>query len=107
MCQWVVNLQQRMTELGVEISLHKATEIIRVAIPDFHINGHGQKCQSPFSLIRMPKVGRFCAEGIETEWASTNPLAASAREMTTFHREELLNDNWGNWNWQKTVLFGT
>lgn len=53
--------------------------------------------------MRMPKSGRFGAELVETEWASTNPIANSAREMTPDARRELLDDHWSNWNWNKII----
>jgi hypothetical protein len=52
-----------------------------VAIPGWHINGHGDGCRSNFNLSYMEGAGRTVGEDIETTWAGTNQLAPSVREM--------------------------
>lgn len=104
-CQWIVNLRDQVKEFPPEIALHPSTTEILAVCPDFHINGHGKRCQSAFSLMRTQRVGRFCAEGIETGWAGVNPIVASSREMTHYARQELLIAHWSFWNWLKILGF--
>ncbi|KAI1787680.1 hypothetical protein LXA43DRAFT_895864 [Ganoderma leucocontextum] len=44
-------------------------------------------------------------EWIETHWSHMNPLTLSTCEMSIGMRHEVLNDNWGSWNWQKMLEF--
>jgi hypothetical protein len=95
-----------MSTFPEELKLSELVELIRVAIPDFHIGGHGWKCQTIFSLMRILLVGRTCGELVETEWGVLGLLASSSQEMSADGRRELLNDSWSHWNWRKTVAFG-
>ena len=57
------------------------TTRVDVAIPGWHINGHGDTCRTNFNLSYMEGAGRTVGEDIETTWAGTNQLAPSVREM--------------------------
>ena len=105
-CQWMKNLRERMKDFPDDITLHPNTKQLRAAIPDFHLVGHGSKCQTPFNFMRIGSVGRTCGEGIETEWAAINLVATSVREMSPSARQEVLNDHWSFWNWCKTKNLG-
>ena len=35
-----------------------------------------------------------------------NPVSMSTMEMAPSAREEVIDDHWGSWNWQKTLGFG-
>ena len=76
-----------------------------VAIPGWHINGHGDACRSNFNLSYMEGAGRTVGEDIETTWAGTNQLAPSVREMGPAARHDTLNDQWNGWNFRKIVGF--
>ena len=78
------------------------TTQVDVAIPGWHINGHGTKCQNNFNLAYMEGAGRTVSEDIEMTWASTNSLAPSIREMAPAARHDTLNDHW---NFCKIVGF--
>lgn len=105
-CQWMKNLRERMKSFPEAIRLHPDTTLIRAAIPDFHLIGHGAKCQTPFNFMRIGSVGRTCGEGIETEWTAINLVATSMRKMSPSARQEVLNDHWSFWNWAKTKNLG-
>ena len=78
---------------------------VDVAIPGWHINGHGSKCRNNFNLSYMEGVGRTTSEDIEMTWAGTNPLAPSVREMGPAARHDTLNDHLNGWNFRKIVGF--
>lgn len=76
---------------------------ITFVVPDFHLLGHGDKCQIPFSFNFLPGAARTSGEVVETGWARHNALASSTREMSAGARIDTLDDHWGDWNFQKTV----
>jgi hypothetical protein len=103
-CQWSKNFQSRQDELPEHLRLNPNTEIA-VAIPGWHINGHGKACKNDFCLSYMDGVRRTCGEDVETSWAHTNALGPSVREMGPGSRHETLNDHWGGWNFHKIIGF--
>jgi hypothetical protein len=105
-CQWAKNLCKRREQFPHEIQLHPKTTSIRVCIPDMHVDEHCDSCRPIFAFIRRMLVGRTCGEGVETEWAVINHVAASSREMSPSARQEILCDHWGHWNWLKITKLG-
>jgi hypothetical protein len=103
-CQWSKNLRKRMEEYPPEMRIPEMTQV-EVAIPGWHINGHGADCRDNFNLSHMEGVGRTVGEDIETTWAGTNPLASSVCEMGPAARHDTLNDHWNGWNFRKIVGF--
>ena len=105
-CQWSKNFRKRMEEYPEHMQIPETTQV-DVAIPGWHINGHGDACRNKFNLSYMEGVGRTVGEDIETTWAGTNPLASSVREMGPAARHDTLNDHWNGWNFRKIVGFRT
>ena len=105
-CQWSTNFRKRMEEFPEEMQITDTTQV-DVAIPGWHINGHGKTCREKFNLSYMEGAGRTVGEDIETTWAGTNPLAPSVREMGPAARHDTLNDHWNGWNFRKIVGFRT
>ena len=93
-----------MAEFPEAMQIPDTTQV-DVAIPGWHINGHGAKCRNNFNLSYMEGAGRTTGEDIETTWAGTNPLAPSVREMGPAARHDTLNDHWNGWNFRKIVGF--
>ena len=93
-----------MDEFPSEMKIPDTTQV-EVAIPGWHINGHGASCRDNFNLSYMEGVGRTVGEDVETTWAGTNPLAPSVREMGPAARHDTLNDHWNGWNFRKIVGF--
>ena len=104
-CQWSKNFKSRMEEFPPEMRIPERTKV-DMAIPSWHINGHGNTCRNNFNLSYMEGVGRTVGEDVETIWAGTNPLAPSIREMGPAARHDTLNDHWNGWNFRKIVGFG-
>ncbi|KAH9900745.1 hypothetical protein C8Q73DRAFT_786170 [Cubamyces lactineus] len=106
-CQWSRNLFTRMRELPESMHLHSSViPDTCFVIPKKHHRVHGPN-HSQFSLNFQEHVGRTYGEGIEAQWSHLNSIALSTREMNPGARHEVLNDNWGAWNWQKIISFGT
>ena len=93
-----------MAEFPENMQIPETTQV-DVAIPGWHINGHGAKCRNNFNLAYMEGAGRTVGEDIETTWAGTNLLASSVREMAPAARHDTLNDHWNGWNFRKIVGF--
>lgn len=105
-CQWSKNFRKRMSEFSAEMQIPDTTQV-DVAIPGWHINGHGASCRENFNLSYIEGAGRTVGEDIETTWAGTNPLAPSVREMGPAARHDTLNDHCNGWNFRKIVGFRT
>ena len=101
-CQWSRNFKKRMENFPEHMKLGSNVEL-DVAIPSWHINGHGQLCRQNFYLGYMTGAGRTCGEEVEVSWSSTNPLAPSVHEMGPAARHDTLNDHWNSWNFRKVV----
>ena len=103
-CQWLKNFQKCMAKFPEAMQIPDMTQV-DVAIPGWHINGHGSKCRNNFNLSYMEGVGRTTSEDIEMTWAGTNPLAPSVQEMSPAVQHNTLNDHWNGWNFRKIVGF--
>jgi len=103
-CQWSKNFRKRMQNYPENMQIPETTQV-DVAIPSWHINGHGDGCWTNFNLSYMEGAGRTVSEDIKTTWAGTNQLAPSVREMGLAARHDTLNDQWNGWNFRKIVEF--
>jgi len=103
-CQWSTKFQKHMEEFPEEMRIPDMTRV-DVAIPGWHINGHGKTCWEKFNLSYMEGTGRTVSEYIETTWAGTNPLAPSVCEMGPATRHDTLNNHWNSWNFCKIAGF--
>lgn len=101
-CQWSKNLSKRSQEYPQEMQLDSRVKTTCV-IPRWHAEGHNQFCQTRFSFNYTPGAGKTCGEEIESTWSASNALSASVREMAPGARHEVLNDQWGGWNFRKLV----
>jgi hypothetical protein len=105
-CQWSKNFRKRMSAFPEAMQIPESTKI-DVAIPTWHINGHGEKCRSSFNLSYLEGAGRTVGEDVETIWAGANALAPSIREMGPAARRDTIDDHWNGWNFRKIVGFRT
>ena len=81
----------------------KSLNSFRVAVPKFHITGHGASCQIDYNLCYMDGVGMTHGEGVETIWSHSSSLAIWSRENGPAARHLILDDHWNGWNWKKVV----
>ena len=103
-CQWSRSFHKRMADFPPEMRIPEKTQV-DVAIPGWHINAHGERCQENFNLSYMEGAGRTVGEDIETTWAGTNALGPSFWEMGPAACHNTLNNHWNGWNFQKIVGF--
>ncbi|KAJ6499891.1 hypothetical protein DFH09DRAFT_945023 [Mycena vulgaris] len=102
-CQWWINLFDRIKKLPPLIRLNLTMRLFRFVIPKMHIHGHTLACQLLFSLNLIPGSAQTDGEGIERPWANIGGVAGSTREMGPGSREDTLNCHWNHWNWQKLL----
>ena len=93
-----------MSEFPEHMQINPATQV-NIAIPSWHINGHGERCQKGFCLGYTRGAGRTCGEEIKTTWSFTNSLVPSVREMAQGARHDTLKIYWNGWNFHKIVGF--
>ena len=105
-CSWSVHFFERLELMYGDLYQLDDDVNITFAIPKFHIQAHGLKCQENFNLNYLPGAGRTCGEGIEAGWADCNGVALSTRESGPAHRRECLDDLFGAINWRKTLSMG-
>jgi len=103
-CQWGLAVKDRLSKHPVM----KGTSLTslrswRVAVPKFHLIGHGKSCQVPYNLAYMKHVGMTHGEGVETIWSHSTSLATWSRENGPQARHAILDDHWMGWNWRKLV----
>lgn len=103
-CQWIVNLQKRLNSYGPTLCIDlEELSRFRVAIPKFHLVGHGASCQVPFNLMLMDGVGLTHGEGVETIWSHASALQTWSQETGPAACRLSLDDHWAGWNWRKLV----
>ena len=101
-CQWIKNLQQRLSQYSVSASLNLASLLYwHVVIPKFHLAGHGNDCQLRYNINYTKGAARMSGEMIESGWAQSGSLAIWTRESGPFARRAVLDDHWGAENWLK------
>jgi hypothetical protein len=103
-CQWTKYLSQRLSEyVSIPPLDINSLNSFRVAVPKFHIIGHGMSCQAKFNLDYMDGVGMTHGESVETIWSHSTSLATWSRENGPGARHLVLDDHWAGWNWRKCV----
>ena len=103
-CQWVKNLQSRVSQYSISASLNLNTlHYWKVVIPKFHLSGHGDNCQIIYNLNYTKGVGRTDGERIEGRWSQSGSMVVWTRENGPNTCRAILDDHWGSLNWQKLL----
>ena len=103
-CQWGKYLSDRLSRPHMPPLDISPLNSFRVAVPKFHIIGHGASCQASSSnLAYMDHVGMTHGEGIETIWSHSSSLAIWSRENGPAACRLILDIHWAGWNWRKLV----
>jgi hypothetical protein len=106
MCQWSINLKERLLMLPPHLRLQLAHYYVKYVIPKLHILGHLKRNHEKFSLLYTLGAAQADMEGIERIWSSSGLMGASTREMGPGSRQDTLDDFWHYWNWTKVVGMG-
>jgi hypothetical protein len=106
-CQWSRNLAKRVPQFPDWMQIPPAVvDLVRFVIPKFHIYGHGNSCQTKFSLNYLKWSARTNGEEPERWWAHINPVSMQTKEMGPHARQDTLDDHAAAWNWRKITGFG-
>ena len=103
-CQWVKNLQSRISQYSISPSLDLNTlDYFKVVVPKFHLSGHGDSCQIVYSLNYTKGAGRTDGERIKGGWSQSGGMVVWTRKNGPYARRAILDDHWGSINWQKLL----
>lgn len=105
-CQWSRKLLARCQSYPENCFLVLPLPETLFLVPKFHLPAHIAACQIKYSFNLTPGVGRTDGEAPERGWSDVNALATSTREMGPGSRRDTLDDNFGDYNWQKITAFG-
>jgi len=105
-CQWFTNLFKRMDERWPEeLKLPSTTRIIP-AIPKLHEPMHEAANHEVYSLNFIPGVGESDCECPERIWSPHNALGNSTKTQGPGSRQDVLDDHFSFWNWEKYIGLG-
>lgn len=103
-CQWWKNFFERLNGYDAFPPLPLSQlKYWKVAVPKFHLPGHGNECQLRYNLAYTKWAGRMDGERIEAGWAQTVPMATWTRESGPYARRAILDDHWNASNWRKLL----
>lgn len=106
-CQWFVNLFKRMRESWPEEILPIDEKMLLPAIPKLHEPMHHSAGHDCFSFNYLFRVGETDGECPERVWSPHNALGNSTKTQGPGSRQDVLDDHFGFWNWQKYTNMGT
>lgn len=104
MRQYGIHLRERLRE-GPYLALPwKAT--IHECIGVWQVHGHIESCWPRYSPTLVPGAEHVDGEILETTWSELNPASGSTRGMSAAHRQETLDGQMRDSNWQKILNIG-
>jgi len=107
-CQWFVNLFKRVEEhWPEELKVAPRTKKLIPAIPKLHEPMHQTVGHQVFSLNYIPGVGLSNCECPEHVWVPHNALGNATKTQGPGSRQDILDDHFGSWDWNKYVGMGS
>jgi len=103
-CQYMTNIQKRLAS-NAFISLPEGVDIVP-GIGVWHVHGHQLECLARYAPNYIRGAGRVDGEIMETLWSALNIISPSARGMSFPHRQELLDYQMNDSNFQKMIRMG-
>ena len=105
MCQWSINLKQRLRDFPLENAERLDQQIVARVVPKFHLAAHKEDCRINFSLNYEPGAGRSDMEGPERTWFGLQG-GGSTKDQGPGYWSDAMDDKFGHWNWSKLVRLG-
>ncbi|KAI6003269.1 hypothetical protein F5J12DRAFT_783695 [Pisolithus orientalis] len=105
-CQWHKKLYQWMDQMPPSLQSNLHDWAVTFLVPKFHLPAHIASCQWSFSFNWTKGVGQTDGKEPEHGWANLNPTASSMKTMGPSHRQDTLDDYFGDWNWKKLIGLG-
>ncbi|KIK72783.1 hypothetical protein PAXRUDRAFT_21586 [Paxillus rubicundulus Ve08.2h10] len=100
-CQYMKNLRKQLTG-NAFINIPAELPIVP-SIRIWHVHSHQTECHARYAPSFIPGAGHVDGEIIETLWSILNIISPSARGMSFPHRQELLDYQMNNSNFQKMI----
>lgn len=104
-CQWFTNLAERMKTWPEGIKIPPQIQT-RPLIPKLHEPGHKKVKHEMYSFNFAHGVGQTDGECPERIWAHHNVLGNATKTQGPGSRQDVLDDHFGFWNWQKYAGMG-
>lgn len=104
-CQWFINLFLRMQAWPEDLKMPTGL-YVRPLIPKFHAPAHKEQDHEQYSHNYAEGVGLEDGECPERVWSGHNPLANSTKTAGPGTLQDIYDDNFGFWNWQKYITLG-
>ena len=105
-CQYSKKFPHRVAKYPEDMRLSISKERVEFVVPEFHIQGHGDKCRAQYSFRFREHMGRTDGENVERGWAIFNPLSMATKEMGSGSRRDTLNYHFADSNFQRILSFG-
>ncbi|KAF9471181.1 hypothetical protein BDN70DRAFT_998707 [Pholiota conissans] len=100
-CSYSVHMFDRFSERFPHLA--PAIDRITFSIPLVHVNNHKENCVYQYACSYITHAGHFHGETAEHEWAELNQVATQTRQINSGHRQDVLIDHHGDWNWKKVA----
>jgi hypothetical protein len=98
-CKWEINTEKQARKHFPPKMSERFLAVQKCGfIPKLHIYGHGQSCQTKWSLNYAEGVGRTDGKSTERNWASVVLAGLQTAEMNPGSRHAALDDHWIDWN---------
>ncbi|PIL28435.1 hypothetical protein GSI_08469 [Ganoderma sinense ZZ0214-1] len=96
-CQYRIHFKTRIKELQEQFPTLSVFRIMFFpytlpAIGKFHAPAHTSSCRTAYSYNFLPGVGMTDGEALERIWSVFNALALRTKEMSSGHRQDVIND---------------
>lgn len=105
-CQWSIHFIERLRAMNVTSPFLQPDVDIRYVVPKFHLPAHIPRCQTQFAFMFSWGCGLGDGEAPERGWGESGALAPATRKMGPGSRRDVLDFNWGDYNWRKVVNLG-
>lgn len=105
-CQWFINLYKHMEAHWPEDLRIAQTTTLTLAILKLHEPMHQTADHQVYSLNLIPSVGQSDCECPECVWSSHNMLGNSTKTQGPGLQQDILDDHFNFWNWQKYIGLG-
>jgi Kyakuja-Dileera-Zisupton transposase len=100
-CSFMKHLRSRI-DRNKSLSIPANLQLIP-GIGIWHVHGHQPSCFARYAPLFIDGVGWLDGEIIETLWSILNVVSPSTRTMTTPHRQEMLDFQMNDSNFQKMI----
>lgn len=104
-CQWFINIFLRMVHWPSDFRPRPGLHL-RPFIPKFHYWAHKEEDHEQYSLNYGDGAALTDGEAIERVWGGHNALAGSTKVSGPGTRQDILDDNFGYWNYLKYISIG-